>query len=640
MGRTDETKSIFISPRQAKLGGNMMFGSHLETMLQIMHNEGWLRQPYTSHGEYFHDLENGEYRNKITIGCDPEFELTLNKTIVRVRNELYNPTWEPSVPGIDSDSWKSKIAPYIKRTISNALNSSIGVDGAGAQVEMRPNPAETPEQLVENVRELMIAVNRLGTKLADYNVTLGLSSKGDRFPLGGHIHIGLERTKVKYGSEDRHSKTPVWKETHPTLVHRPITLENIMSALGYVDRHTESPIKPFDKSALVELFDAYLGKQCAALNGTARGTYAIIGAYRDKHYGLEYRTLPAAVFNNPRIAFIVCSVVKQLTERYYGGILIKVPENQIELAAAMEDLGISRSDTKYLISIWANGLPKKLTENVVAAWMRNAAPSEAEEIAEEKPQDESESMYPSTVVSVTRVVEISEEQTVTLEYGRVEEHESTEERREPDEVPSTHPDESVTDNQLSIYEWYERCTQFSGSSDRSGITAMWRDDWCGAARTKLVSLLQSPQSEINRTYSLLRSLNPEFTLSVTFYGLHESRGNTAIGVSEHDLRAIRQQCESSSPEGIQFIGDMLYAPNVISMENVRNHHTRNTQMQLVQLAHRTRPENICLNIGISRDFRVNSLLDRMWSPYMNRVDQIMSILIAAELYDARIQITT
>lgn len=640
IGETDDREPLFLSPRNARFRNNMIFGPHLETMLQIMHTEGWLKRPYTSHGRYFRDMENCEYNHKITIGCDPEFELTLNQTIVRVRGDLYNQTWEPSVPGIDSISWKSRIAPHIKRTISNTLNSSIGADGAGSQVEMRPSPAETPEQLVENVRVLMAEVNDLGTRLANYNVTLGLSSEGDKFPLGGHIHIGLERTRVSYGSNNHHSRTSMWKETHPTLIHRPITLENILSALGYTDRSSGSPISPSDKSVLVGLFDAYLGKHCAALNGTARGSYATVGACRDKQYGLEYRTLPAAVFNNPRIAFIVCSVVKQLTERYYGGVLIKVPEDQIELAAAMEDLGISRSDTKYLISIWAKGLPKKLTENVVAAWMRNAAPSEADEIAEEKSQDEPESIYPSTVVSVTRVVEIPGEQTVTPVYGRIEEHESTEERGEPDEVSSTHPDESVTDDQLSIYEWYERCTQFPGSLDYSGITPMWRDDWCGVARTKLVSLLHSPQSEINRTYSLLRSLNPEFTLSVTFYGLHEERGNTAIGVSVHDLRAIRQQCESSSPEGIQFIGEMLYVSNIIGMENVRNHYSRNTQMQLVVLTHRTRPENICLNIGISRDFRVNSTFDRMESLYMDRVDRIMSILIAAKLYDARIQITT
>lgn len=646
-----EITPLSCPPHRSKRSQQGWFAPYLEKMLQIMRTEGWLKEPHSS--KSLQHPEEAAYCNKITIGCDPEFELMVNDTIVNVRRELYNDAWNPSKTGIDVDPWKSNVAPHIKGVVMNSLNSGIGVDGAGSQIEMRPPAAETPQQLVENIRVLMKRVNDLGAGLTNHNVTVGLSTRGDTFPLGGHVHVGLKRTwkqhKGQPGDPEYLNTVSayerlMWGKTHPMLTHYPVSLESMLESLGFANSSSDSPIDNKDRTVLVSLYDAYLGKHCTALHGEARGGYAVMGAYRTKKYGLEYRTLPAAVFNNPRIALIVCTIVKQLTEKYYGGDTISIPEDGRSLAKGMEELGISSDDIRYIMDIWEKGINVKLQQNVVAAWMRDTASSEAAE-TEDEPENVAHSDHIPAAdpgdSTISETAEAPSNQAVTIVY-RSEEHESTEgteEMEESEEEQRTSSDESTADDRSSVYEWYERCTRIAEPSESSdderridAIDIMWNDEWTRAASTALVQALFTwPSSAISRTYSLLRSLNPRLGLSVNFYGLHESRGETTIGVGARDLSVIDMMCLSHSPEGTTVIRDMLYAANVVRMDGGRLPAARNTQ---IRFNNNMGLQSVHTGIGISRSFRMSTMDVNTQAIYLEQIKRIMCILIAAKLYNS------
>lgn len=169
-----------------------------------------------------------------TVGTDPEFEVVRNGCVIR----------PPA---------------YYKGTGSDV---PIGLDGAGSQVEFRPKSG-TPEQVVENLKKLF-------TQIGDPITTLG-----NVYPLGGHIHIGL----------------------------------------GYASYPTQD---------LLWLLDYFLGKPTSRLSGKARGLYMKYGAYEAKPWGFEYRTPPAAIFATPEFARLSMKICKEVTECYHNEQVIRV----------------------------------------------------------------------------------------------------------------------------------------------------------------------------------------------------------------------------------------------------------------------------------------------------------------------------
>lgn len=162
---------------------------------------------------------------RITLGADPEFE------------ELRSPKEYSPVP-----------------TSYKGTHEEIGCDGSGAQIEIRPRAREDEVSLVKEIEGLI------------QNITVPISIKGDVYPLGGHIHIGIP-----------------------------------------FEFHIESNIK-----ILVKLLDKFLGESLIQLSGSARGDYKRLSAYEIKDWGFEYRSLPSAVFHNPEIARIVLKIAKEV----------------------------------------------------------------------------------------------------------------------------------------------------------------------------------------------------------------------------------------------------------------------------------------------------------------------------------------
>jgi len=98
--------------------------------------------------------------DKITMGCDPEFELVNGQGDV-----IY------AGMHIVSDE--------------DGNGNNLGVDGADDQVELRPRAGD-PRQVVSNIKKLF---KMFSEQYGEYK----LSDEGDEYPLGGHIHVGIGR---------------------------------------------------------------------------------------------------------------------------------------------------------------------------------------------------------------------------------------------------------------------------------------------------------------------------------------------------------------------------------------------------------------------------------------------------------------
>ena len=155
----------------------------------------------------------------IKLGCDPELE------------QLASP------------NGYTVVSP----TVNHSTSTEIGVDGAGSQIELRPGAYTTPESIVTKIKTLIEQLPPVGIV-------------GDRFPLGGHIHVG----GIKYSRE------------------------------------------------AIKLLDDFIGKLSAKTSGDARGSYKHLGAYETKPYGFEYRSPSSTWLHNPEIARITFKLTKQL----------------------------------------------------------------------------------------------------------------------------------------------------------------------------------------------------------------------------------------------------------------------------------------------------------------------------------------
>jgi hypothetical protein len=178
----------------------------------------------------------GEMDFTLTLGGDPEFEAYVDGKIV---------------PAVD--------IPIFRR---GGYDSPIGLDADWCAVELRPAPAYSEEEYAENFLALVERVREEG---------ILLSVQGDRFALGGHIHIG--------------SPNP------------------------FVARVLREGAKSF-----VKALDDFVGRVLLPTSGKARGEYKCLGAYEIKNYGWEYKTPPSSFYADLEALRIVYKLVRNLVE--------------------------------------------------------------------------------------------------------------------------------------------------------------------------------------------------------------------------------------------------------------------------------------------------------------------------------------
>ena len=174
-------------------------------------------------------------RNRITVGADPEFELV-------------NPIGEVVC------------ADDVIHSGSGA-EVEIGVDGAGSPAELRPKPG-LPETVANNLRKLLRQFTR---RFPNYR----LSYSGNRYSVGGHIHVGI-------------------KDLH---------------------------IDDFQARAIAKVLDDFLGRLVLPLSGAARqrNGYYCLSTYRIQPWGFEYRVPPASVFAHPYFARLCLKICRMVT---------------------------------------------------------------------------------------------------------------------------------------------------------------------------------------------------------------------------------------------------------------------------------------------------------------------------------------
>jgi len=172
----------------------------------------------------------------ITLGGDPEFEVYKDGELVS--------------------------ASQLSIFRSGGLSGAVGVDGVSCTAELRPSPACSPGEYLENFTALVRRVSGRG---------ILLSVKGDAYALGGHIHVGSSNQQVVKFLKDEVEK-------------------------------------------FIEVLDDFVGRVLLPTSGRARGGYARLGAYELKRYGWEYRTPPSSYYADPKVVRIVYKLTKGLVE--------------------------------------------------------------------------------------------------------------------------------------------------------------------------------------------------------------------------------------------------------------------------------------------------------------------------------------
>ena len=217
---------------------------------------------------------------EVSLGGDPEFELLQDGRLIEARETGYS-----------------------------SLSEEIGRDGAGYQIELRPEPSTDPKEVVRNIRSLLREL---------YSNGYDVSACGDVYPLGGHIHFGLST-------------------------------------------------RPEDVEVYAEALDDFLGRPTQALSGKAReeSGYGRLRDFRIKPHGFEYRTIPTAVWSHPRMAQITLTIAKALVRSLANGEVLEYNEEPT-INDYVRLTGLSEKDVRFFLQFCRKGLHRKFT--VAAAW--------------------------------------------------------------------------------------------------------------------------------------------------------------------------------------------------------------------------------------------------------------------------------
>jgi len=251
--------------------------------------------------EGFASLEPPSLGNAdILLGGDPEFE------VVDVEEGEIIPAYRVDVFDEGGDS------PF----------SKVGTDGNDSIAEIRPSPRKTPEGYVREVRSILEFIKRRVP-------WIDLSVEGDRYPLGGHIHVGAREDLTR--------------------------------------RVLKEKVEVF-----IEALDDFLGKVLLPTSGAARGKYAKLFAYEIKPYGWEYRTPPASIYGDLEVLRITYKLVKGLVEKLLRERKLSYKVGEDGIPPFEEYLAfLTEEEARYFLDFprrWEEGLvPRTLFQAAAAA---------------------------------------------------------------------------------------------------------------------------------------------------------------------------------------------------------------------------------------------------------------------------------
>jgi hypothetical protein len=253
--------------------------------------------------EGFASLEPPSLQNaSITLGGDPEFEV------------------------VDLES--GEIIPAYRVDIfdegGDIPSSEVGTDGNDAIAELRPSPRKTPEGYVREVRSILEDIKR---KVP----WIDLSVEGDKYPLGGHVHVGARDELT-----------------------RRVLKEKVI--------------------VFIEALDDFLGRVLLPTSGAARGKYASLSAYEEKPYGWEYRTPPASIYGDLEVLRITYKLTKELVESLLRERKLSYEVGEDGIPPFKEYLAfLSEEEARYFLDF-----PRKWKEGLVQRTLFQAAVAVAE----------------------------------------------------------------------------------------------------------------------------------------------------------------------------------------------------------------------------------------------------------------------
>lgn len=245
----------------------------------------------------------------ITLGGDPEFELVTDDGRGHNLEEYVTHRGRSATVYTHADN--ADIFSYESRSPRR-----IGTDCEN--IELRPLQHHRPEVFAANYAKLVKRIHRKGMKL---------SVKGDTNPIGGHIHIGLD------------------KDTRALL--------NKM--YDYVVPRTKSDVDQYrilmdTLPRLVHLLDLLFAQKICSLNGIHRGRgrhYGKLGDFHTHKHGIEYRVPPATIYQNRTVLTLVLKMVKGAVKAWYENDTIEVPK-VITNKWMVEHLHMTKEDCEAL----------------------------------------------------------------------------------------------------------------------------------------------------------------------------------------------------------------------------------------------------------------------------------------------------
>jgi hypothetical protein len=250
--------------------------------------------------EGFASLEPPSLENAtVLLGGDPEFEV------------------------VDTES--GEIIPAYRVDLfdegGDIPSSRVGTDGNDAIAEIRPRPRKTPEGYVREVRSILEDIKK---KVP----WIDLSVEGNKYPLGGHIHVGARDDLT-----------------------RRVLKEKV--------------------SVFIEALDDFLGKVLLPTSGAARGKYAKLFAYEIKSYGWEYRTPPTSIYGDMEVLRITYKLTKGLVEKLLRERKLSYEVGEDNVPPFEEYLAfLSEEEARYFLDFprrWKEGLvPRTLFQAAVA----------------------------------------------------------------------------------------------------------------------------------------------------------------------------------------------------------------------------------------------------------------------------------
>ena len=203
----------------------------------------------------------------VMLGCDPEL-LVINDNYQNISAEEYFDINVIEEYDEETDEYYEITEP----DIDSLLESSIGIDGARYELEIRPEPTRNPIMMVQNISEL---ISRLDNGF-------GYLTTSFRRPLGGHIHISVT-----------------------TRDGRPVRL--YPNAAGQLWKLCDFFLKPL-----------FLADKINCETRREHGYLSLPQAVRISHFnGIEYRRPSSLWLTRPSLTKVVFSLIKKVVEYYF-----------------------------------------------------------------------------------------------------------------------------------------------------------------------------------------------------------------------------------------------------------------------------------------------------------------------------------